>query len=170
MCLHASFPKKYTSRAIELLSDIAINPVFPSDELHKEKEIILDEINSYLDSPYEKIFDDFEEEMFKGHALGNNILGKKEGLNEFTKTDLQEYVKSYFTKDNLVVSYVGEVPLKKVVQYLDKYLINMPASSSSNSFEVFNNYKSFDIYRKRQIIKPMRSLEEWHLVIKMKIE
>ena len=57
---------------------------------------------------YEKIFDDFEEEMFKGHALGNNILGKKEGLNEFTKSDLQEYVKSYFTKDNLVVSYVGE--------------------------------------------------------------
>ena len=101
-----------------------------------------------MDSPYEKIFDDFEEEMFKGHALGNNILGKKEGLNEFTKTDLQEYVKSYFTKDNLVVSYVGEVPLKKVVQYLDKYLINMPASSSSNSFEVFNNYQSFDIYRK----------------------
>ncbi|MGB2466674.1 MAG: M16 family metallopeptidase [Crocinitomicaceae bacterium] len=148
LCLHASFPKKYTSRAIELLSDIALNPVFPSDELNKEKEIILDEINSYLDSPYEKIFDDFEEEMFKGHALGNNILGKKEGLNEFTKADLQEYVKSYFTKDNLVVSYVGEVPFKKVVQYLEKYLINMPESSSSNSFEVFKNYKSFDIYRK----------------------
>ena len=51
MCLHASFPQKYTSRAVELLSDIAINPVFPSDELNKEKEIILDEINSYLDSP-----------------------------------------------------------------------------------------------------------------------
>ena len=69
LCLHASFPKEYTSRAIELLADIAVNPVFPKEELLKEKEIILDEINSYLDSPYEKIFDDF------GSTFGVKGLG-----------------------------------------------------------------------------------------------
>lgn len=148
LCLHASFPKEYTSRAIELLADIAVNPVFPQEELIKEKEIILDEINSYLDSPYEKIFDDFEEDLFKGHALGNNILGKKEGLNNFKKKDLEQFVKSYFTKDNLVVSYVGEVPFKKVVKYLDKYLKNMPEKSLIDSYDNFSNYKPFDINRK----------------------
>jgi len=148
LCLHASFPKEYTSRAIELLADIAVNPVFPKEELLKEKEIILDEINSYLDSPYEKIFDDFEEDLFKGHALGNNILGKKEGLNNFRKEDLEQFVKSYFTKDNLVVSYVGEVPFKKVVKYLDKYLINMPEKCLIDSYDSFLNYKPFDINRK----------------------
>ncbi len=148
LCLHASFPKEYTSRAIELLADIAVNPVFPKEELIKEKEIILDEINSYLDSPYEKIFDDFEEDLFKGHALGNNILGKKEGLNNFKKKDLEQFVKSYFTKDNLVVSYVGEVPFKKVVKYLDKYLKNMPEKSLIDSYDNFSNYKPFDINRK----------------------
>ena len=148
LCLHASFPIEYTSRAIELLADIAVNPVFPKEELIKEKEIILDEINSYLDSPYEKIFDDFEEDLFKGHALGNNILGKKEGLNNFKKKDLEQFVKSYFTKDNLVVSYVGEVPFKKVVKYLDKYLKNMPEKSLIDSYDNFSNYKPFDINRK----------------------
>ena len=100
LCLHASFPKEHTKRAIELLSDISVNPVFTKKEVEKEKEIIIDEINSYLDSPYDKIFDDFEEELFKGHALGNNILGVKKGLKNLSKKDLDLFVKNFFTKNN----------------------------------------------------------------------
>ena len=148
LCLHASFPKEHTFRAIELLSDIATNPTFPDNELVKEKEIILDEINSYLDSPYDKIFDDFEEELFKGHALGNNILGKKEGLNNFTKSDLESFVQSYFTKDNLVISFVGDVPFNKVVKSLEKYLDKMPNKRVNDSSEKFINYQPFNVIRK----------------------
>lgn len=148
LCLHASFPKEHTVRAIELLSDIVTNPTFPENELVKEKEIILDEINSYLDSPYEKIFDDFEEELFKGHALGNNILGKKEDLSKFKKEDLESFVQSYFTKDNLVISFVGDIPLTSVVKSLEKYLVNMPQKRIKDSSERFKNYKPFNFTRK----------------------
>ena len=148
LCLHASFPKEHTIRAIELLSDIVTNPTFPANELRKEKEIILDEINSYLDSPYDKIFDDFEEELFKGHPLGNNILGKKEGLNNFTKEDLESFVESYFTQDNLVISFVGDIPLTKVVKIVEKYLCTMPTSRVKDFSEKFTNYKPFNISRK----------------------
>ena len=148
LCLHASFPKEYTSRAIELLSDIAINPIFPEEELEKEKEIILDEINSYLDSPYEKIFDDFEEEFFKGHALGNNILGKKEGLSRFTRSDLKAFVRTYFTKDNLVVSFVGDVSFGKVKKWLDKFIQEMPEKSKHLPIKEFSAYQVFQSTRK----------------------
>lgn len=148
LCLHASFPKEHTVRAIELLSDIVTNPTFPENELRKEKGIILDEINSYLDSPYEKIFDDFEEELFKGHALGNNILGKKEGLSNFTKEDLESFVQSYFTKENLVISFVGDIPLTNIVKSLEKHLVNMPKKRIKDSSENFTNYKPFNITRK----------------------
>ena len=67
LCLHASFSKEHTKRALELLADISINSTFPEKEIEKEKEVILDEINSYLDSPSDKIFDDFEEHLFKNH-------------------------------------------------------------------------------------------------------
>ena len=73
-------------------------------ELEKEKEVILDELNSYLDSPSDKIFDDFEAELFKNHPLGNNILGTKESVEHFTKKHLVAFVSNYFTADNLVVS------------------------------------------------------------------
>lgn len=147
LCLHASFPKAHTKRAFELLSDISINPVFTRKEVEKEKEIIIDEINSYLDSPYDKIFDDFEEELFKGHALGNNILGIREGLEHLSKKDLSDFVKDYFSKENLVVSFVGDIPIETVEKLLQKYLVEMPNSGSNISLDVFSNYKPFTITR-----------------------
>src|SRR3989338_1588560 len=60
ICVHASFRKNHFSIASELLGDIVWNASFPLDEVIKEKEVVLDEIISYLDSPSERIFDDFE--------------------------------------------------------------------------------------------------------------
>ena len=148
LCLHASFPKSHTARALELLSDISINPVFTKKEVEKEKEIIFDEINSYLDSPYDKIFDDFEEELFKGHALGNNILGVKEGLEKLTKNELEVFVKEYFSKENLVVSFVGDIPLNKIERLLVKHLDTMPERGSQVKIDPFSGYKTFHIVRK----------------------
>ena len=82
ICVYASFTKEYTKRTSELLADIVLNSNFPEKEIQKEKEIVLDEINSYLDSPSDKIFDDFEAHLFKNHPLGTNILGTKESVNE----------------------------------------------------------------------------------------
>ena len=61
ICVYASFTKEYFKRSSELLADIVLNSNFPEKEIQKEKEIVLDEINSYLDSPSDKIFDDFEQ-------------------------------------------------------------------------------------------------------------
>ena len=57
--IHASFLTEYYQRTIELFSDILINSTFPDQELKKEQDVIIDEINSYNDSPSELIFDEF---------------------------------------------------------------------------------------------------------------
>ncbi|MFM2039760.1 MAG: hypothetical protein RLZZ493_349, partial [Bacteroidota bacterium] len=56
ICIYASFVKNHLVRASELLADIVINSNFPEKEIEKEKEIVLDELNSYMDNPSEKIF------------------------------------------------------------------------------------------------------------------
>ena len=129
MCLYASFSKEHTQRAIDLLSDISINSTFPEKEIEKEKEVILDEINSYLDSPSDKIFDDFDAKIFENHPLGQNILGTKESVSSFTQQDLQQYVQQYFTADNLVVSFVGNVPLARLKAALETALSQMPLTA-----------------------------------------
>ncbi|MEN9700002.1 MAG: hypothetical protein RLZZ301_1200 [Bacteroidota bacterium] len=148
MCLHASFSKEHTKRAIDLLADLAINSVFPEKEIEKEKEVILDEINSYLDSPSDKIVDDFDAAMFKNHPLGNNILGTKESVSSFTQADLIAYTKQYFTADNLVISFVGNVPFTRLETYLETALAAMPKSANRPEFVPFTGSETFQIRNK----------------------
>ncbi len=81
--VYSAFLKEHFMRAAELLTDIVFNSTFPENQIEKEVEVIIDEIQSYEDSPAELIFDDFEELIFPEHPLGRNILGKPELLRGF---------------------------------------------------------------------------------------
>jgi predicted Zn-dependent peptidase len=148
MCLYASFSKEHTKRAIDLLADLSINSVFPEKELEREKEVILDEINSYLDSPSDKIFDDFDDALFKDHPLGFNILGTKESVIGFTRQDLISYVEQYFTADNLVVSFVGNMPLPKLKGLLENALSDLRKSAQRPLPIAFTQHQPFELRKK----------------------
>jgi predicted Zn-dependent peptidase len=144
ICVYASFTKEHIRRAADLLADITLNSNFPLKEIQKEKEIILDEINSYLDSPSDKIFDDFEAHLFKGHSLGNNILGTKESVQSFTQHHLMDYVQRFFTAQNMVISFVGDVPKKKLAGILEnefKHCSTAVYSPEINPFTAADTFK-----------------------------
>lgn len=144
ICIYTSFTKNHIQRASELLADITLNSSFPEKEIQKEKEIILDEINSYLDSPSEKIFDDFEANLFKGHTLGNNILGTKESVNSFGKKHLLNYVHRFFTANNMVISFVGDISRKKLEKILEedfKACLQHSIEIPKNEFKNSTNFK-----------------------------
>lgn len=145
ICVYASFTKEHTARASELLADIVINSNFPEKEIQKEKEIVLDEINSYLDSPSDKIFDDFENYLFSNHSLGANILGTKESVSGFTREDLMSYTKRFFFAENIVISFVGDIPISKLTQILEKDFSTLKHSSTQIKPSTFNSYKPFKI-------------------------
>ncbi len=126
ICVHASFRKNHFSIASELLSDIVQNASFPEEEIEKEKEVVLDEIISYLDSPAERIYDEFEAKIFKGHSLGYNTLGTKASVNSFTRENLLAYMRRYFTASNMVISFVGGVELKVLKEELEQYFGDVP--------------------------------------------
>lgn len=143
--IYASFTNTYLQRAIELISDITFHSTFPEKELEKEKEVVLDELNSYLDSPSDRIFDDFEMHLFKGHPLGGNILGTEQTIRSFTKQHLQEYISRFFTLRNMVVSYVGSEPLKKVKHLVEKYFSNENSKEITHDLELFRPNPTFRI-------------------------
>ncbi len=68
--------------------------IFPENELLKEKEVIIDEINSYLDNPSEQIFDDFEEQLFQSQSIGRNILGTSESLKKIHRKDISDFTEN----------------------------------------------------------------------------
>merc|ERR1711991_242809 len=120
IAIYGSFTKDHFNRASELLSDITFNSTFPEKEIQKEKAVIIDEINSYLDSPGDKIFDDFEAHLFKDSPLGYNILGTIESVSSFSREDLINYVDRLFHPENMVISFVGDIPSKRVLSRLNK--------------------------------------------------
>lgn len=148
ICLYASFTKNHFKRSSELLADIILNSNFPNKEIQKEKDIVLDEINSYADSPGEKIFDDFESHLFRGHALGNNILGTKESVASFTKDHLMDYVKRFFTSKNIVISFVGDIPLTTFKKTLEEDFKSCPITQFEMPKNDYSGQNPFKIRSK----------------------
>src|SRR5690606_39974921 len=108
ICIHASFLNSHLNRSIDLFEDILFHSTFPADEIEKEKNIVLDEISSYQDSPEEAIADDFEDLVFSGRGLGHNILGTEKALATWEKTKTFSFVKKYYQPQNMVLVTKGD--------------------------------------------------------------
>ena len=123
--VYAAILNEYFERAIELISDIVLHSTFPQKEIEKEVVIILDEIQSYNDSPSELIFDDFEEMLFDNHSIGHNILGKPELLEKFRTADAQRFVAKHYRPEEIVFFAVGDLNFSHFVKLAEKYLVNL---------------------------------------------
>lgn len=132
-CIHASFLHPYLDRTLELFNDIVFHSTFPEDEIEKEKNVVLDEIASYLDQPEEAIYDDFEDLVFLGHPLGRNILGTMESVGKITKKDIRQFIKDHYHTDKMVIAVLGNYTLNKVVKTGSKYYSEIPANLHRNS-------------------------------------
>lgn len=112
-CIHASFLKEYYNKAIDLISDIAFNSIYPENEIDKEKEVIIDEINSYRDAPAEEIFDEFENNLYRGHEMGRNILGTTDLVSSYSRRDMLQFLKNNYSTDKMVIATIGDIPFNK---------------------------------------------------------
>lgn len=127
--LYSVFPRSYTSRAAELIADLCINSVFPEKELSKEREVVIDEILSYRDTPSEAIFDDFEDLLYKGTPLGHNILGDETSVRTLTGADCRRFLDRYYTVANSVLFYTGPSGAETVAALSEKFFNKLPAGS-----------------------------------------
>mgnify|MGYP000172899163 CR=1 FL=1 len=114
--------EEHFRRAFELLSDLVFHSQFPEQEIEKEVDVILDEINSYEDSPSELIFDEFENLLFDGHALGHNILGDEQSLLGFGSESGKSFMRRFYAPENMVFFSMGRIPFKKIVQMAESTL------------------------------------------------
>ena len=139
--VYATVPTEYTERAIELLADIVLNSTFPDNEIEKERDVVLDEIQSYNDSPSELIYDEFEELLFPHDPIGRNILGTEQSLETFDSARMQAFVRRNYTPDRMVVFAMGNISFDWLLKKVEKYF-NFEQS------EKFNSVSSVDSVRK----------------------
>ncbi|MDE6263858.1 MAG: insulinase family protein [Paramuribaculum sp.] len=143
--IYTVFPKGSLLRAVELCADLVSASIFPEKELEKEREVVKDEISSYLDSPSESIFDDFDERIFAGSRMSHNILGTPENIDSFTSASCRQWIDKWYSPGNIVLFYTGATNEKRLNEMVEKYFgfFNYPFQANDRNTPEIN--PRFDI-------------------------
>ena len=112
--------KEHFHRAMDILFDVVFHSRYPQEEMNKEVEVVIDEIESYNDSPSELIYDDFEAMLFQGHPLGRNILGDADRLRTYKTEDVLNYTHRLYVPSNAVLFVYGNVSEKEIMKQIRK--------------------------------------------------
>ena len=121
--VYAAFMKEHLARATELIADVVFNSTYPQHEMDKEAEVIVEEIESYNDTPSELIFDEFEDIIFKGHPLGHDILGTKEMVRSFRTEDALRFTQRLYRPERMVFFVFGNYSFEKVKKTVEKLIL-----------------------------------------------
>ena len=108
-CYYAKVLDEHASYALEVLSDMFFHSTFEEDELNKEKNVVLEEIKMYEDTPDDIVHDILSKASYGNHSLAFPILGTEETLSTFTGESLREYIETFYTPDNIVISIAGNI-------------------------------------------------------------
>ena len=142
--VYANFLCEDYEKAVDICSDIVFHATFPQKELDKEVDVIIDEIQSYKDTPSEQIYDDFEELLFANTPLGRNILGDAKRLKKYTTQDAINFVRRTYCTDKIVFFSLGKIPFSRVKRLAEKYLNDIEEKRSVVNPIVKSTYEPFD--------------------------
>lgn len=156
--LYASFLREHYERSMELIFDIVQNATFPDREIPKEKEVILDEIDSYRDSPSELIFDEFDSLLYPDHPLGRNILGSEKSVKSFSKEQVINFVKRNYTPERAVLSSVGGINHSEFERLADRHASNWKGEMDIHS-------RTTPFVSKSEIKHVKKEIHQSHIII-----
>jgi predicted Zn-dependent peptidase len=153
ICFYASVLDSFDDKAVELLADITFNATFPQKQLDKERQVILEEMAMYEDTPEDSIQDEFDEIVFKGHSMAHNILGTRKNVKSFSRQDFTEFITANINTERIVMSFVGNLPLKRIKKLASKHLAGTSKQYFGKNREVFKRYQTEHIQQDKDIIQ-----------------
>jgi predicted Zn-dependent peptidase len=148
---YSSIRDEYFERAVELLADITFHSIFPSNQIDKERHVILEEMSMYYDDPEDSLQDEFDGVIFEGHPLGMNILGSEKTVRNFKRKDFQQFVKDHLDTRKIIFTCVGNVSMDQVVKLAEKYLGPVPRVVSRQVRKNFSGYTPKEVVLNRDV-------------------
>ncbi|WP_342430608.1 pitrilysin family protein [Neobacillus sp. FSL H8-0543] len=119
-CYYAKVLDTHSQFALDVLADMFFNSSFDEVELQKERNVVLEEIKMYEDTPDDIVHDLLSRAVYEDHPLGYPILGTEETLNTFSGDTLRDYIHERYTPENVVISIAGNIS-ENFIQEVEKY-------------------------------------------------
>ncbi|HFE52683.1 MAG TPA: insulinase family protein [Bacteroidetes bacterium] len=121
-CYSAHVLDEDLALAVNVVSDLLLHPAFDPAEIEKEKQVILQEISQYRETPEEVIFERFYRAVFDDHPLAQEIHGTEENVLKFTRQGLVDHMRQHYTAARTVVAVAGNVKHEAVVELVQQHL------------------------------------------------
>ena len=157
-CYYARCLSSKLDTAMDVLSDMLQNSLFPEEEMVKEKKVVLEEMKMYRDSPDDLIYEVFSGEVFYDHPIGRPILGYEETVTEFTRDDLFGYMEDRYRPDNLLVAVAGNVEHQRVIDLVHEMLDLEAAEPTVTPEQPLKPYKKSE----HSLTRP---IEQAHMIV-----
>lgn len=149
-CFYAKVLDQHLPIAIDVLGDMLTNSLFNQEEIQKEKGVIIEEINMYLDEPEDLVYELLNELMFKGSSLELPILGTEDSVSTLSREAILDYFYDKYTSDNIIISLAGKLDSKETMKLLNnsfniiKKSKNPILDNISKDYRYKNNIKGIE--------------------------
>jgi predicted Zn-dependent peptidase len=120
-CYYIKVLDNHLDLALDILSDMMLSSRYAPEDITREREVVLEEVNMYEDSPDELVHDFYLDNVWPGHPLGRNILGTTEAIARFDRGLVCEYYGNFYTPDNIVVAAAGNLTHERVEELVTRF-------------------------------------------------
>ncbi|EQK42088.1 processing protease [[Clostridium] bifermentans ATCC 638] len=125
-CYYVKLLDEHIDIGIDILSDMFLNPLFDEKDIDKERQVIIEELKMYEDSPEDLVYDLLMEGIYKTDALGMNIIGTEESLYNMNRNTIKNYFNKYYVASNSVISISGNFKFEEMVNLIESKFKDLP--------------------------------------------
>lgn len=153
-CVYLRCLPEHLEPSFDLLADLVCDPTFPSEEIEKEKEVVIEEISSVNDTPEELIFDEFDLRSFPNHPIGRPILGTEKSVAGFSDSDLKHFMQQHYVPHNMLLTATGKVQHNDIMTLGERFLGSLAKSAEHTYVRqplLSEHYTPFNVKLKKQI-------------------
>lgn len=157
-CFYARCLDEHLPRALDTVIDLVHTPTFPEKEIEKEKDVIVEEMKMYEDTPDDRVFDHLDRSLYSDNPLGRPIIGTEESVRSFTRDGLMDFLHRYYAGNNTIIAIAGNVNHKKAVSLVEKHYSNPSLLSLHKEREALPLYTPNHFMEKRAV-------QQAHLIV-----
>lgn len=153
-CIYLRCLDRFTEPSLDLLADLVCNPVFPPEEIEKEKEVVQEEISSVNDTPEDLVFEDFDRYLFGRHPLGRPILGTEESVAGLSESDLNAFMANFYRPEKMFLTATGNIRHETFIKLAERCFAPLSSGSAPAPERApfsRKSYKPFDRTLKKRV-------------------
>jgi predicted Zn-dependent peptidase len=158
VCFNAKVLDEHVPRALDILADLVLAPLFQEDDIRRERNVILEEIKMDEDNPDYLVHEMFAQMFWRGHAMGRPVLGTQETLADFRQPVVRDFFRTWYVPNQMLITAAGHLDHGRFVDQVASYFQQIPARG--NGYRDVTPTSVADIARRNK-----RELKQVHLCV-----